>query len=159
MYHYRAFPLTVANSRAWLPCNVYRILDVYDKNGNTATAVEYNNAGEFLVFRSDMTLTTIYIDYEGHPVDLETGLPLIIKGHENACLHYCLYMLHYEDILHDRISVDAKNRLEYNRGAELLAAMSYKAKNKSRRDLERNDAIMYDELPEVAKYEILGAGV
>lgn len=85
---FRQVPLTVANCIAKLPCNVYRIEDVYLPSGN----VPYYNDGAYLRLPEDFRGTVIYINYIGIPVDNE-GIPLILKGHEQANVSFCVLQL------------------------------------------------------------------
>lgn len=92
MVHYVKVPLTVTSRQVELPCNIHRILDVYDSD---EARVQYYNNGAFLVDLRDDTgeelddsVETIYINYVGLPLD-DDGIPLILKGHEPACETFC----------------------------------------------------------------------
>jgi hypothetical protein len=104
MYDYTKVKCIVNNQKALLPCNVYRLLDVFDGTDNRINL--FYNDGIHLVFNSDQTFDTdelgqscIYINYYGVAVDSETGYPLILKDQELACQAYCVWKLYYEDYL------------------------------------------------------------
>lgn len=70
------------------PCNIYKILDVFDKHNNPVPFTTNQN-GTKLVLRPEKKHTMVYINYVGMPVN-EQGIPLVIRGHENACIYGCL---------------------------------------------------------------------
>ena len=72
----------------------------------------FNYDGKYLNLGSDYKYDYVYINYYGTPIDNMTGTPLIVRGHEAACEAYCVHQMYYEDILTDKISIDAKNRIE-----------------------------------------------
>ena len=76
--------------KAIMPCNVFRLLDVYDNN---VSRVSYRSDGEYFYFNDPPD--KVYIKYYGLPVT-EEGRPLFIKGHEVALAYYCLYN-HFEE--------------------------------------------------------------
>lgn len=76
--------LPVVGGKAMLPCNVYRVVNVFtDPNVRHSTIQNYNN-GAYLFFNSNFKGDFVYINYIGTNID-ETGIPLIVKGHEQAC--------------------------------------------------------------------------
>lgn len=108
-WKYLQIPLTVTEQNmALLPCNVYRVLDVYTNPADNKSTVEHQNTGAYLVFGTGFAerFSTIYINYEGTPIDPDTGVPLILKGHEKACEAYCVQMLYYSDYLGGRLTTD-----------------------------------------------------
>jgi hypothetical protein len=109
MYDYNRFKVIVTGNLGLLPCNMYRLLDVYDAS-NTRIKNYYND-GVHLIFnttqtfyKDDLDRDYVYINYSGVPVDNKTGYPLILKGHELACEAYCTWKLYYEDFLSNNIN-------------------------------------------------------
>jgi len=98
MVHFYQIDLVVDtdNHTALLPCNIFRILDVYSDPNNSESAVSSYNNGSHLILPDTYTGDVIYINYVGQPISDE-GEPLIIKGHENVCETYCLMCLFEED--------------------------------------------------------------
>lgn len=74
---------------AKLPCNVYRLMDVYSGSGRVA----YENDGSFL-YLGDFKGSYVFLNYTGIPLG-EDGVPLILRGHEQACTAFCVYQLAY----------------------------------------------------------------
>ena len=107
MYKYLQVKLVVSNYMAKLPCNIYRVLDVYTTLGDSNSREPYNHSGAYINFNSDYLLDYVYIDYYGTPIDEETGEPLILKGHEQACEAFCVYNVYYEDFLTGKLNGNA----------------------------------------------------
>lgn len=147
--------VTTTNKRVYLPCNIYRLLDVYSALGNSDSRVPYNMIGSFISLSLDTTLTSVYIDYYGVPIDIESGDPLIIRGHEDACFWYSMYMLYLVDILTDKISIDAKNELRMNKDNAILAAQNFSARHMDRNKMNRAMAIKYNIIPKPAQLKLI----
>jgi len=92
-YLFEDVELTIADLQAELPSNCARIIAV---KRNHEPVTFYDN-GNYLNFKQNYT--NVYIDYYGIPVDSDSGYPLIIRGHEDACMKYCLKMLFYGDFI------------------------------------------------------------
>lgn len=112
MAPYRGVELKIEQFKALLPCNVYRLLDVYDNNDNRID--NYANDGIHIIFQSGQQFNTnddgdqvVKVNYIGINVDTKTGYPLIPRGHELACEAYCVYNLYYEDFLTGKINGNA----------------------------------------------------
>jgi len=107
MVTYDRVDIVLCNGILTLPCNVYRLLDVYDSSENR---ILYQSNGKNLYGLMDMngnTITddtTIYINYKGNAIDLETGIPLCLRSHEFVCENYCKIKAFEEDILLQKIS-------------------------------------------------------
>jgi len=155
MYRYVEAEFTVENNRVFLPCHVYKILDVYTSPGDVTSRIYYYKAGEFISFDPSESYTTVYIDFMGMPVDLETGTPLIIRGHEMACEAYCMWNLFFEDIISDKISIDAKNRIESRKDMELAACLSTSERHRDRQDRNRDMRIMMNWVPRPANIKLI----
>lgn len=95
--------LTVENNRAKLPCNIYNILDVMDGDERI---YNYRNNGAYLFFDNQnfQNGKEIIINYHGIPVDPESNLPLLLRGHEEACEKYCLYQMLESDYIDGKVA-------------------------------------------------------
>ena len=127
MAHYMAVALPVENHKALLPCNIYRLHDVFDSNDNRF--LSYSNDGIHIIFPSNQGFNkdklgrdVCFINYTGIAVDPKTGYPLIPRGHELACEAYCAYNLYYEDFLTGKINATQYQVLENNKMVQCEAA-------------------------------------
>lgn len=88
MPKYEEIDIEVTNGILTLPCNLYRLLDVYDSSEGR---ILYQSNGTNLYGLKDTSGneisdgTTIYINYRGSAIDLVTGIPLCLRGHEFVC--------------------------------------------------------------------------
>ena len=99
MVRYEEVELTVESCRALLPCNLERILDIYDPNESIVVGAQ--NMGSYLSLPDDYTDDTVFINYVGTPLSNQ-GIPLIVKGHENACELFCKIRTFEEDMVDGR---------------------------------------------------------
>lgn len=153
MYHYVGWKLPVSYGRAKLPCNVYRILDVYIRSGDPGSRIPFNRLPGMISF-GNSNISEVYIDYVGLPIDLETGIPLIQVGHEEACAAYCIYMLHYEDGINGK--VPGFQMMKADMQHEMLAVIgSRNYQRKTRKDVNDLDAIRYDMTPAAASLGLI----
>lgn len=101
MVNYEEVGIVYTNNMLPLPCNIYRILDVFDSNEEL---LFYENNGSYLYgLKDDNGIsvaedTTIYLNYIGTSIDLVTGTPLCLKGHEFVCETYCKLQAYEEDV-------------------------------------------------------------
>lgn len=107
-FEHRDVDLTIADYQAALPVGCWRIQAVK----RNESPVDYISNGNYLNFKKNYT--NVKIDYLSIPLDAETGLPLIIRGHEAACYFYCLKNLYMEDYLEGRIDQNRWNTIERN---------------------------------------------
>lgn len=92
----------VSNYRGKLPCNIFKLENVYTQENKRLFNYGYN--GTYLFFeREDIKTGTILIDYRGIPLS-EDGFPLLLTGHEEACTKYCIYQLYQEDFAEGKVS-------------------------------------------------------
>ena len=154
MYNFLEVELTVTNYKAFLPCNIYKIMDVYTTPDQRSSRIPYIDLGSYISFDTNQTLSSIYIDYKGMPVDLDSGLPLIIRGHEMACEAYCIWKIYTEDILNDKISIDSKNRIESRKDSELAACFSTSYRFKDRARMNNEMIIMGNWVPRLANLKL-----
>ena len=104
MAEYIDVKLKVTNKQAPVPCNVHRILDVYTNPSQPSSKVSYYNTGAYLNFNSDFNADYVYISYYGTTIDLESGVPLILRTHIKACEAYCVQQAYYEKYLNNEIN-------------------------------------------------------
>lgn len=126
MMNYKKVKLLVRNAKAELPCNVYRLLDVFNRNDSRIT--QYENDGDHIIFSSRQPFDTdelgnqcVYVNYLGIAVDPKTGYPYILRGHELACEAYCIKQAHREDYYTGKIAqhvwLDMSNECSIQCGA------------------------------------------
>lgn len=130
---YTNIELNVTDLKALAPCNVYRILDVFDSNRKR---IEYRYDGAYLDFHGSFFGTKAYINYLGVPMDPETGYPYIKKGQEKACQAYCVYKMYYEDFLTGKIDATRWGYIT-DEMHNLVAAAQSSIRHKDRKSLER----------------------
>ena len=156
MYQYVEFELSVINGRAKVPCNCYRIIDVYTAKDSPVSRIPFNRLKGYISVDSTKNYSTLYMDYYGTPIDVETGIPYIAVGHELACVAYCEYMAYYEDMLLGKLDGDARNRIEMKKNSEILAAKgSWNMRHKTRDDMNKMHKIAYNLIPKPAALNLL----
>jgi hypothetical protein len=106
MIDYYGIGQVIEHGMIKIPCNVFRILDIYDESDNQLFV---SNNGHYLHDIMDLNGNalsdgdTVYINYVGIPVD-EKGIPLIAAGHEIACETFCKLSMFEEDALFQRVN-------------------------------------------------------
>ena len=158
MTQYTKKALTVSNLQALLPCNVYRILDVYTDPTNPNSVIPYYNNGAYLIFGSDVTETTVYINYHGITIDQDTGYPLIKQGHEQACEAFCLWKLSYSDWMTNRIDNSKFAYIEEQKNLQIDAA-KYDMRNFDRQRLRNIRTIMANMRPQLVGHNLYHQGL
>ena len=130
-----------------LPCNIFRILDVYDSSGY----VEYNKDGLdgfFLRLTGTSFPSIIYLNYKGIPMNSE-GEFLLAKGYEPAAETMCVYNMIKRKMgtpEFDRgLYADLGQQLSY----QIQAARADVFKFIDRADLHKSLLIMYNAIPKV----------
>jgi len=152
-------PLTVINSQALLPCNIFRIIDAYDgfessidyslsSTGAYLTSLKYTNSG------ADYDEDTVYINYKGTPIDPDTGFPLIAKGHENACEVFCKMRLFEEDALYGKINYNMYVRWDQQFSGMITNALADPYRHKVANYLKQLDTIRGNMLPQIGRLEL-----
>ena len=136
---YDKHEITVADGKAYLPCNIYRILDVYD--ANEMRIMRYHNNGTYISFSefggSIPDGSKLYINYYGIPIDDETGYPLFLRGHEQALYDGCVLRLYEEDYSLGKMRGDVYNEMVTKYEVSLRSC------NNGFRHFSRNDAKDY----------------
>lgn len=149
--------IEVIDKKALLPCNVWRVLKVSGNNCSDCTIYNYVNNGTYLSF-SDNSLTNgatssssppsdgtikLRVDYIGIAIDSETGYPLILEGHEQACYWYCMTKLYMEDFLSGKMDGQRYNFIQEQYGKYVSKAKS-SMRHTSRDDMDKMAMIRYN---------------
>jgi len=145
---YECAELPVNDHKAKVPCNTYRILAVYSHKGDPSSLIPYkkNKNGGWISLSPDSRYQKIYVDYVGTPIDHETGLPLIIKGHEQACYWYCMFNIFFPDSISNppRISPNGWQNIQNYKENEILAARGVNLRHKDKADIRNLDRIKFE---------------
>lgn len=144
------------DGRFFLPCLVYRIMDVH--LGNSSNRVAFDKYLGFIRPR-DKSIKSLYIDYIGIPVT-DDGDLLIDKNHAQACEAFIVHKLYYEDFLKGRLHPNMWTDIKLTLENELLAAKSsYRHIDQGR--LETLGAIRGNIVPKIARvplYQLYNTG-
>jgi hypothetical protein len=154
----RDLEIEIKDRKALLPCNVWRLLNV--KLGGCSIP-NYHNYGTYLTF-SDNSFTNMignlgslgknppkigtlkaHIDFIGIPIDPNTGYPLIMDGHQEACFWYCLKKMLFPDFLSGKIPSDRWQYIDMQYGQYVQKAKS-SLRFTSRDTLNRIQFIKYN---------------
>ena len=130
--------------RFYLPCLVYRILDVH----KSSSPVPYKKRGGFIEL-DDKSITTALLDYVGIPVT-DSGELLIDKNHAQAVEAFIVHNLYYQDYLTGQIHPNMWQEILMKKENELLAARS-SFRHWDQRKFETMAAIRGNIVPEIAK--------
>jgi len=146
---YRNVVICVKHNKAYLPCNIYRILSVYKDRCAIPT---YEWDGAYLRFNFDDPNTfnkeyTIELDYLGIMVD-DDGLPMILEGHQEACYWYILTKLYFEDYMNGLIDQNRYTLLQDRLGQYVAKAKS-SMRHYSRDDMNDIQAILHNMVPKI----------
>lgn len=95
MIRYIDYPVKVEYGKALIPCFSHKVFS-YSKIKGQQVDVSTHNQENYLRVYDDIKDGTIYITFVGMPVDQETGVPLILRGHEDVCYWYCVKSAHTE---------------------------------------------------------------
>ena len=157
MYIYTRVPLKVINNTAKLPCNIYRISDIYATHSDHGHGgrVPFTDLGSMVAFNPHLKVHHPYIDYWGSPIDLDTGEALLQRGHETACEWYCTYNLLFNEWGAGRVNANFFSEVKANKENEIQAAQCYSVHFKTRGDLNQEQRITFDEMPEPARLWLL----
>lgn len=151
-------PITIKNKQAVLPCNIWRILNVYLKG---CEVMNYTTDNTFVRF-SDNTLvngspltqiseegeTIGYINYIGLPIDPETNFPLIAASHQEACYWYCITKLLFPDYMIGKINGQQWEFVNDRYGHYVAKARS-SFQNVTRDSLDVLNMIRYNLIPKL----------
>jgi hypothetical protein len=133
----RDVELNVNNYRALLPCNIYKLERVVDKYDSPI--FKYGNNGSYLFFdniEKPIQEGIVKINFLGIPID-DDKMPLILKGHEESCYHYCVLQIFQEDEAEGKVSPNfmQKKADEFN--------ISVQADRASHRHISDNERALY----------------
>ena len=151
MAEFEEIDLTVDNGMVLLPCNIFRILDVYKSENEI---LEYKNNGSYLYdFKINghkanyVDGTKLYIDYRGVNVD-NNGEILIVKGHEEACKTYCKLQMFEEDAAFGRFDKSMFAMWKEEFSGQFKAAR-YNIQHKSRLKIDNLTVIRGNMIPKI----------
>lgn len=98
MFYFEGDEFEVKDGMVLLPYNMFRLLDVYTDPKNSNSIInKIGNNGSVLYGFNMPDGKKIYLNYIGIPIT-DTGIPLIIKSHEEACGFFCRCRLFEEDM-------------------------------------------------------------
>lgn len=157
MIQFDEIDLCVMNNMLLLPCNVFRLLDVYESRNKKLT---YKNNGAYLYdFRYNGIKQTypngfkLYLNYVGINIDETTGELLIVKGHEEACKTFCKIEAFTEDVAYGRFSKDLWYLWKEEFSGQFKASR-YNIQHKSRLDIDNLNIIRGNMIPKIAGIEL-----
>lgn len=146
---YWGVEIMVKHNKAYLPCNVYRVLSVHR---NKCSVPNYDWDGAYLRFNFDDPATfnaeyKIQVDYLGIKVD-DMGLPMILEGHEEACYWYCLTKIYFEDYM---TGIVPENRFMFlqDRMGHYVNKAKGSMRHTTRDDMNEIQMIMHNIVPKV----------
>lgn len=145
---YLKIMLPVKDKTARIPPHRVRILDVYSDPENEKSSVNYYDSGSYIVLDSNYKKDYVYINFFGLPIDPETGIPLIKKGNEEACVRFVICNLYYEDFLNGRIDGSRWGEMKEERNLQVRAAQN-EMSDQDRRELREVLAISLNMLPQI----------
>lgn len=157
--HINQRALVVNSYRALLPCDLHRLKDVYTSGGTRI--FHFSNDGTYLHFNEECNVrpgdgTTIYINYDGIPVDKD-GYPMLLRGHEQACFWGCVTRFFEEDhalgIVNENTWRDWSSKYEY-----ALASADVGFRHMSRNEIKVFMAGVYDAIPKVNEMHLNNLG-
>jgi len=149
-YHKNKHAIDVVDYQALLPCDVFRVKDVYTTGNNRILG--FTNNGVYLHFSEECTNrpangSTIYINYDAIPTD-DNGYPLFLRGHEDALYWGCVIRMHEEDhadgLVNENVWRDWMIRYEVS-----LDSADNGFRHHSRNELKEFMAVVHDMIPRV----------
>ncbi len=145
MQPFQGIGIEKINGLVKVPCNVFRILDIYEANENPLTAA---NNGSYLYNLQDKYGNApddgdiIYLNYKGIHVDND-GIPQIVTWHQEACETYCKIK-----ILEEAVGMGKFKESMYERWLMMLPGQISAAKNnfrhKTRKEVDDLNIIRYN---------------
>lgn len=146
---YRGVKIKVKHNKAYLPCNIYRVLSIYR---NKCSIPNYQWDGAYLRFNFDDPGTfqqeyIIEVDYLGVLVDDE-GLPMILDGAQEACYWYCMTKLYFEDYMNGLIPENRYIFLQDRLGL-YVDKVKGSFRHVTRDDMNEMQMIMHNMIPKV----------
>ena len=103
---YEDVELEVVDGKSLLPCYIYRLLDVFTEGRRRI--FNFQNNGTFISYSENSNYvpangSKVLINFLGIPVDVNTGHPLFLKGHEQALYWGCVVRMYEEDYASQKI--------------------------------------------------------
>lgn len=159
MVHKNSIAIVVNGYRILLPCDVFRLKDVYTSSGTRIMG--FTNNGTYLHFNEECNIrpadgTKILINYDGIPTD-EHGWPLFLRGHEQALEWGCVIRLLEEDHADGLINENTwqlwQEKYEY-----ALASADTGFRHKDRNEMKEFMLLVHDMIPKVKEMHLYNLG-
>jgi hypothetical protein len=146
---YRNVRVLVKQNKAYLPCNIYRILSVHR---NKCNVPKYQWDGAYLRFNFDDPGTFndefyIEVDYLGVAVDNQ-GLPMILDGNQEACFWYIMTKLYFEDYMNKLVDENRYMFLQ-DRLGHYVTKSKGSFRHTTRDDMNEIQMILHNLVPKV----------
>lgn len=159
MVHKNKVGVKANSNRLMLPCDIFRLKDVYTSDGTRIMG--FTNNGTYLHFNEQCNIrpvdnTEVYINYDGIPVD-ESGWPLFLRGHEQACEWGCIIRLMEEDHADGSINENVwQGWLQQYENALNTANNGFR--HKDRNEMKEFMLCIYDMIPKVKEMHLYNLG-
>ena len=141
---YTAVKVEIDNQgRGLLPCHINRLKDVC-VDEDMRKRISYNHDGR--IIRISERHDAIYLNFNTYPM-CEDGYPLILKGHEEACVAFCMVKMYYSDFLDGKLDITRWNYLNQELSDQLKTTFDYR--HVSRNDTFRQTQQLADMTPSV----------
>lgn len=148
--------ITMTNNMVKLPCNVFRILDVFDEDENQ---LEFKTNGDYLYDIIDESGdaiedgTIVYLNYRGIPVD-EDGMIVIPEWFQIPCETYCKIKLLEEDVGYGKFDKDLWMLWNTQIPGQIVAARN-NFRLSSRKSIDDLNLIKYNMLQKIGDLPII----
>ncbi len=131
----------------YLPCNVFRILDVYDGSNY----LDYNKDGLdgfFIRLKGTSFPSMVYLNYKGIPMNSE-GEFLLAKGYEPAAETICVLNMVKREMGSSSFNANLYIDLENKLSNQIRSARSNIYRFLDRADMQKSTLIKYNAIPKV----------
>ena len=147
LYKFIDVPVTIDKTLkiGALPCNVRRIIDVYNKED---VPVEYQvTASNHIKVKSN--IDTVYLTYLGIPVD-EEGVPKILSSHQPALLTFCKMRIVEEKVLRGEMPMGLLQKYEVQFSNQ-VTALKQAATHKNKEHYDKVEIIRFNMIKKVGQ--------
>lgn len=145
--HCEAFPL-VANKTTGLansPCNMIRVIEIYDENDND---IKYSITGSNKI-KLVGDYQKAYINYLGTKVNDE-GIPVIHQGHVNAMVTFCIMKRLEEQMLLGNVPMGLHDKYE-KKFSNQITHIKQSAQYKDKQHYDNVNIIRFNMLKKVGQ--------